>query len=75
MRDNIKLREKMKCPICSAESIVKDVRDRNDYRIRRRECKNGHFFSSYEIPDERMTELLNFEKTVKKVQSLIEEYA
>lgn len=40
----------MKCPECSStKSKVLDSRERDFYVYRRRECRNGHRFATYEL--------------------------
>ena len=42
----------MKCPQCSAEqSSVLETMTRAKYTRRRRQCPNGHRFSTYEVLD------------------------
>lgn len=65
----------MKCPICNKPSKVLDVRERkNETKVRRRQCKNGHDFISYEVSYERMSVLLDYEKGFLKVRSIVEDY-
>ena len=45
----------MNCELCGAKSLVIDVRPysskllRDTYNIRRRQCDNGHRFTTYEV--------------------------
>ena len=40
----------MKCPICNAWTEVKDTRESGEFQTtRRRECANGHRFSTVEL--------------------------
>lgn len=65
----------MDCPICGKHSTVKDVRQkRREARTRKRVCENGHFFLSYEISEERLLELLDYEKVYEKMQDLLKTY-
>lgn len=65
----------MLCTICSSKSKVKDVRlNKKENKMRRRECVKGHIFSSYEITEERMAELIDYETAMRKIQRVIEEY-
>lgn len=65
----------MKCPICQSSSKVKDVREsRRDSKTRKRVCVKGHSFLSYEVSEERLAELLDFEKAFYKVQEVMEKY-
>jgi transcriptional regulator NrdR family protein len=38
----------MNCPICNAWTTVNDTRNKEDYTTRRRECANGHTFTTEE---------------------------
>ena len=38
----------MKCPICNAWTFIKDTRSKDTRVHRRRECANGHKFSTDE---------------------------
>ncbi|MBG9656082.1 hypothetical protein ACOSZF_21660 [Cytobacillus firmus] len=65
----------MKCPICQSSSKVKDVREkRRDSKTRKRVCEKGHSFLSYEVSEERLAELLDYEKAFFKMQELLEKY-
>lgn len=65
----------MKCPICNKPSRVLDVRERRrEAKTRRRLCKNGHAFLSYEITEERLAELLDFERAYEKMQTVVREF-
>jgi transcriptional regulator NrdR family protein len=39
----------MKCQVCGAKSIVKEARETGVRYRRRRECKNGHYFTTEEV--------------------------
>lgn len=49
----------MRCPVCNVWTVVKEARDSpvHNYR-RRRECANGHKFTTEErvIPQEQLTQ-------------------
>ncbi|WP_370222027.1 hypothetical protein [Cytobacillus sp.] len=65
----------MKCPICQSGSKVKDVREkRRESKTRKRVCENGHSFLSYEVSEERLAELLDYEKAFNKIQEVMEKY-
>ena len=38
----------MKCPTCGAWSTVEDTRNKTGFTLRRRECGNGHKFTTEE---------------------------
>ena len=38
----------MNCPICNAWTTVNDTRNKEDFTQRRRECANGHMFTTEE---------------------------
>jgi len=49
----------MKCPTCGVWTVVKEARDSTTYNYRRRrECANGHKFTTEEkvIPEEQLTQ-------------------
>lgn len=66
----------MNCPICDKPSRVLDVRNRkNESRMRRRECsKCAHRFNSFELSEERLAVLLDYERYFLKSEKLIEDY-
>ena len=52
----------MKCPECGVWTVVKEARESETYGYRRRrECANGHRFTTHEvvIPDETIKEERN----------------
>jgi transcriptional regulator NrdR family protein len=62
----------MKCPVCNKPTLVKDVRERkNEAKMRRRVCPNGHAFRSYELSEERMTELLDYETIINRMRNIL----
>lgn len=66
----------MKCPYCRKPSKVLDVRERRrEAKTRSRLCNNGHRFISYEITEERLAELLDFERAYEKMQTVVKEFA
>jgi hypothetical protein len=65
----------MDCPICNKPSSVKDVRQRRrETRTRKRVCENGHSFLTYEITEERMAELLDYERAFEKMKEIMKKY-
>jgi hypothetical protein len=48
----------MNCPQCGTWTDVKETRNRTEYMYRRRECANGHFFTTEErVRPERVLKL------------------
>lgn len=39
----------MNCPTCNAWTDIKDTRNKGDYVQRKRQCANGHTFTTKEI--------------------------
>ena len=39
----------MNCPICDAWTDIKDTRNKGTYVQRKRQCANGHTFTTYEV--------------------------
>lgn len=65
----------MNCPVCSKPSIVKDVRvGKKENKTRKRVCEKGHSFRSYELSEERYQELLDYERVLIKIQTVMKTY-
>lgn len=61
------------CPNCGAKTRVYDVRQlkKNDENWRRRECENGHKFSTYEIVDADYKKLRSVQSAKNTLQNII----
>lgn len=66
----------MKCPVCNKDASVVDVRTRkNESKMRRRECVQCSLrFNTYELSEDRLAVLLDYERAFLKMQEIIEKY-
>ncbi len=56
----------MKCPICQADTEVKETRNKNGLVYRRRFCFNEHPFTTHEVAviDRKVAQLISKGRTV-----------